>query len=178
LFPAKVARAAGSGASVPVECCQICGYAPLSKVLSLGYMPPVNQMVAVGEVPRQQPWFPTDLLFCPKCELVQLGLAVDPVIIFPPEYPYTSGTTKLLRDNFAELYSEASTMLKLGPQDLVIDIGSNDGTLLSNFKGHRVLGIEPTEVGKIANSRGIPTLMRYFTPAVAAEVKRTARRAW
>src|ERR671937_161933 len=172
LRPGKVARAAGSGASVPVECCQVCGHAPLSQVLSLGYMPPVNQMVAIGEPPRQQPWFPTDLLHCASCELVQLGLAVDPAIIFPPEYPYTSGTTKLLRDNFAELYGEASAMLKLAPQDLVIDIGSNDGTLLSNVNGHRVLGIEPTEVGKIANSRGIPTLMRYFTPAVAAEVKR------
>ena len=172
LRPGKVARAAGSGASVPVECCQVCGHAPLSQVLSLGYMPPVNQMVAVGEVPRQQPWFPTELLYCAACELVQLGLAVDPVIIFPPEYPYTSGTTKLLRDNFAELYGEASAMLKLAPQDLVIDIGSNDGTLLSNFKSHRILGIEPTEVGKIADGRGIPTLMRYFTPAVAAEVKR------
>src|SRR6476620_7710590 len=159
LRPGKVARAAGSGASVPVECCQVCGHAPLSKVLSLGYMPPVNQMVAVGEVPRQQPWFPTDLLHCAACELVQLGLAVDPVIIFPPEYPYTSGTTKLLRDNFAELYAESSAMLGLGPQDLVVDIGSNDGTLLANFKagGHRVLGIEPTEVGKIATSRSIPT---------------------
>ena len=172
LAPAEIARAAGSGASVPVESCQVCGHAPLAKVLSLGYMPPVNQMVAVGAVPRQQPWFPTGLLYCAKCELVQLGLAVDPVIIFPPEYPYTSGTTKLLRDNFAELYSEASAMLELKPQDLVIDIGSNDGTLLSNFKSHRILGIEPTEVGKIANSCGIPTLMRYFTPAVAAEVKR------
>jgi Putative zinc binding domain len=87
LRPGKVARAAGSGASVPVECCQVCGHAPLSQVLSLGYMPPVNQMVAVGEVPRQQPWFPTELLYCAACELVQLGLAVDPVIIFPPEYP-------------------------------------------------------------------------------------------
>ena len=172
LAPAEIARAAGSGASVPVESCQVCGHAPLAKVLSLGYMPPVNQMVAVGAVPRQQPWFPTGLLYCAKCELVQLGLAVDPVIIFPPEYPYTSGTTKLLRDNFAELYSEASAMLELKPKDLVIDIGSNDGTLLSNFKSHRILGIEPTEVGKIANSCGIPTLMRYFTPAVAAEVKR------
>ena len=172
LAPAKIVRAAGSGASVPVESCQVCGHAPLAKVLSLGYMPPVNQMVAIGEVPRQQPWFPTDLLYCAKCELVQLGLAVDPAIIFPPEYPYTSGTTKLLRDNFAELYSEASAMLELKPQDLVIDIGSNDGTLLSNFKSHRILGIEPTEVGKIANSRGIPTLMRYFTAEVAAEVKR------
>jgi hypothetical protein len=172
-FPAKVARAAGTGASVPVECCQVCGHAPLENVLSLGYMPPVNQMVPIGEAPRQQPWFPTNLLHCAKCDLVQLGLAVDPVIIFPPEYPYTSGTTKLLRDNFAELYSEASAMLKLGPLDLVVDIGSNDGTLLSNFQngGHRVLGIEPTDVGKIAAGRGIPTLTRYFTPAVAAEVK-------
>src|SRR5215475_10542961 len=177
LRPEKIARAAGSGASVPVECCQVCGHAPLTKVLSLGYMPPVNQMVAIGEVPRQQPWFPTELLHCARCDLVQLGLAVDPVIIFPPEYPYTSGTTKLLRDNFAELYSEASAMLKLAPQELVVDIGSNDGTLLSNFKNHRVLGIEPTEVGKIANGRGIPTLMRYFTPAVAAEVKREHGRA-
>ena len=123
LAPAEIARAAGSGSSVPVESCQVCGHAPLAKVLSLGYMPPVNQMVAIGEVPRQQPWFPTDLLHCAKCELVQLGLAVDPVIIFPPEYPYTSGTTKLLRDNFAELYSEASAMLELKPKDLVIDIG-------------------------------------------------------
>jgi SAM-dependent methyltransferase len=172
LFPAKVARAAGSGASVPVECCQVCGHAPLATVLSLGYMPPVNQMVAIGETPRQQPWFPTNLLHCPECDLVQLGLAVDPAIIFPPEYPYTSGITKLLRDNFAELYAEAAAMLELGPQDLVVDIGSNDGTLLSNFKRHRVLGIEPTEVGKIASSRDIPTLPRYFTPAVAAEVKR------
>jgi SAM-dependent methyltransferase len=172
LRPEKVARAAGSGASVPVECCQVCGHAPLSQVLSLGYMPPVNQMVPVGAVPRQQPWFPTELLYCAECELVQLGLAVDPVIIFPPEYPYTSGTTRLLRDNFAELYAEASAMLKLAPQDLVIDIGSNDGTLLSNFKRHRVIGIEPTEVGKIASGRGVPTLMRYFTPEVAAEVRR------
>jgi SAM-dependent methyltransferase len=174
LFPAKVARAAGTGASVPIECCQICGHAPLENVLSLGYMPPVNQMVPVGELPRQQPWFPTNLLYCAQCELVQLGLAVDPVIIFPPEYPYTSGTTKLLRDNFAELYSEAALMLKLAPRDLVVDIGSNDGTLLAPFirGGHRVLGIEPTDVVKIAAARGIPTLQRYFTPEVAAEVRR------
>ena len=174
MLPAKVARAAGTGASVPIECCQVCGHAPLTSVLSLGYMPPVNQMVPVGAAPRQQPWFPTDLLHCSSCDLVQLGLAVDPVIIFPPEYPYTSGTTKLLRDNFAELYSEAAALLALSPADLVVDIGSNDGTLLANFKagGHRVLGIEPTDVGKIAASRGIPTLQRYFTPAVAADVRR------
>jgi hypothetical protein len=172
--PNKIARAAGTGASVPVECCQVCGHAPLETVLSLGYMPPVNQMVPIGEVPRQLPWFPTTLLHCRKCELVQLGLAVDPVIIFPPEYPYTSGTTKLLRDNFAELQRESAAMLDLSGKDLVIDIGSNDGTLLSNFKngGQRVLGIEPTDVGDIAKRRGIPTTKHYFGLDTARQVKR------
>ena len=172
--PTKVARAAGTGASVSVEQCQVCGHTPLDDVLSLGYMPPVNQMVPIGQVPRQQPWFPTNLLHCRNCDLVQLGLAVDPVIIFPPEYPYTSGTTKLLRDNFADLHRESAAMLGLGPDDLVVDIGSNDGTLLSNFQngGHRVLGIEPTDVGDIANQRGIKTLKRYFGADVARAIKR------
>jgi len=174
LRPTKLARAAGSGVSVPVEFCQVCGHAPLDHVLSLGYMPPVNQMVPIGTVPQQQPWFPTNLLYCRNCELVQLGLAVDPAIIFPPEYPYTSGTTKLLRDNFADLQRESAAMLGLDKDDLVVDIGSNDGTLLSNFKtaGSRVLGIEPTDVGDIANKRGIATIKRYFGPEVAREVAR------
>jgi hypothetical protein len=159
---------------VPVESCQVCGHEPLNAVLSLGFMPPVNQMVPIGTVAHQQPWFPTNLLHCPNCDLVQLGLAVDPAIIFPPEYPYTSGGTKLLRDNFADLQREAATMLGLGKDDLVVDIGSNDGTLLSNFKaaGNRVLGIEPTDVGDIANSRGIPTIKRYFGVEAAREVTR------
>jgi hypothetical protein len=175
LRPTKIARGAGTGASVPVEQCQVCGNPHLRRVLSLGYMPPVNQMVKTGEVPRQQSWFPTDLLYCNRCELVQLGLAVDPVIIFPPEYPYTSGMTKLLRDNFAELYAESSAMLGLGKDDLCIDIGSNDGTLISNFQkgGHRVLGIEPTDVSRIANERGIPTLQAYFNADVARQVRET-----
>jgi len=172
--PSKVARAVGTGGSVPLECCQICGHALLDDVLSLGYMPPVNQMVTIGEMPRQQPWFPTNLLHCRSCDLVQLGLVVDPAIIFPPDYPYTSGTTKLLRDNFADLARESAAMLGLGNDDLVIDIGSNDGTLLSNFKngGHRVLGIEPTDVGDVANSRGIPTVKQYFGLPAARDVLR------
>ena len=172
--PLVVARAAGTGASIPVECCQICGHAPLDEALSLGYMPPVNQMVPIGEMPRQQVWFPTNLLHCRNCDLVQLGLVVDPAIIFPPDYPYTSGTTKLLRDNFADLHRESAALLGLGKDDLVVDIGSNDGTLLSNFQngGHRVLGIEPTDVGDVASKRGIATVKRYFSPAVAREVRR------
>jgi SAM-dependent methyltransferase len=80
----------------------------------------------------------------------------------------------VLRDNFADLQRESAAMLGLGPDDLVVDIGSNDGTLLSNFQrgGHRVLGIEPTDIGDIANQRGIKTLKRYFGVEVAREVKR------
>ncbi len=61
----------------------------------------------------------------------------------------------------------------MGPDDLVVDIGSNDGTLLSNFKnaGYRVLGIEPTDVGDIANERGIPTVKYYFGSEAARKVK-------
>jgi C-methyltransferase C-terminal domain/Methyltransferase domain/Putative zinc binding domain len=142
-------------------------------MLSLGFMPPVNQMVPIGEIPCQQPWFPTNLLFCSNCELVQLGLAVDPVIIFPPEYPYTSGMTRVLRENFAELYAESAKMLALKSGDLVVDIGSNDGTLLSNFKNgsHRVLGIEPTDVSQIAKRNDVPTLQRYFDIDTARAVR-------
>jgi hypothetical protein len=65
-------------------------------------------------------------------------------------------------------------MLGLASNDLVVDIGSNDGTLISNYQkgGHRILGIEPTDVDNIANDRGIPTIQRYFSKEVAAEVKR------
>ena len=95
-----MARAAGTGSSVPVESCQVCGSSALENVLFLGYMPPVNQMRTIGEVPHEQPSYPTSLLYCSQCELVQLGLVVDQAIIFPPGYPYTSGTTRILRDNF------------------------------------------------------------------------------
>ncbi len=167
-------RASGTGASVPIERCQTCGGSSLETVLSLGYMPPVNQMVPIGSVPRQQPWFPTNLLYCPECELVQLGLAVDPAIIFPSDYPYTSGTTRILRDNFADLCAESVALLGLSSADLVVDIGSNDGTLLSNFQkaGCRVFGIEPTDVGNIARSQGIPTLQCYFGPEAVREAMR------
>jgi len=130
-------------------------------------------MWKIGERPKEQPAYPAELLHCPACDLVQLGLVVDPAILFPPEYPYSSGTTKILRENFAELYRECRTLLPLDPESLVVDVGSNDGTLLSNFKegGHRVFGIEPTDMGKVAASRGIPTLTAFF----GAEAARRAR---
>ena len=111
----------------------MCGSADLRSILFVGYLPPVNTMPPIGTRPDEQPAYPAELLRCDTCTLVQLGLVVDPTILFPPHYAYTSGTTRILRDNFAELYREVTQLFPLRPEDLVVDIGSNDGTLLGNF---------------------------------------------
>lgn len=163
--------AANCESSRVVDKCQVCELPELESILFLGYLPPVNTMRRLGVKPREEACYPAELLYCPRCHLVQLGLVVDAGILFPPEYPYTSSTTKVLRENFAELYRECIAMIDLGAGDLVIDIGSNDGNLLMNFKDrHRVLGVTPEEIGKIAIERGIPTLIDYFTPQVASRI--------
>lgn len=160
----SVRRAAGSGGSIVVERCQVCDSQRLEPIIFVGYLPPVNTMPTLGTQPAEQPAYPAQLLRCADCELVQLGLIVDPAILFPPSYPYTSGTTKILRENFAELAREAASLVPLGAGDLVVDIGSNDGTLLGNFHaaGMRVRGIEPTDTGKLAITKGIPTTISFF----------------
>jgi len=162
-----------TGTSVVVRDCQVCGNPELEPVLFLGYLPPVNKMHNIGERPKEESSYPAQLLYCPRCHLVQLGLIVDPGILFPSEYPYTSSTTRILRENFAELYKECRGLIDLKPEDLVIDIGSNDGNLLSNFKDrHKVLGVTPEEIGKIAIDRGIPTIIDYFNREVSERILR------
>jgi hypothetical protein len=152
-----------TGSSQVVRSCQICANEKIEPIMFLGYLPPVNKMNKIGEMPKEETSYPALLLYCPNCHLVQLGLIVDANILFPPEYPYTSSTTRILRENFAELYSECSQIIPLSKEDLVVDIGSNDGNLLSNFKdNHRILGITPEDIGKIAIEKGIPTILEYF----------------
>jgi hypothetical protein len=158
--------AAGTNSSVVVDRCQVCDSPNLETVMFIGYLPPVNAMPAIGTRPAEQPAYPAEVLRCGKCQLVQIGLIVDPAILFPPTYPYTSGTTKILRENFAELASEVARLYPLKPTDLIVDIGSNDGTLLSNFTNScRVYGIEPTNTGKLAIERGIATQISFFNRA-------------
>jgi len=166
--------AAGTRSSLTVEKCQVCDNEHLEPVLFLGYLPPVNQMHTQGSMPAEQPAYPALLLFCPRCQLVQLGCIVDKEILFPPEYPYTSGTTRILREDFADMFRECSDLFPVSKTDLVVDFGSNDGTLLKNWSeaGYRVLGIEPTDMGKLAQADGIPTLISYFDHAVAGRVRR------
>lgn len=159
--------------SRPVTACQICGAPELASVLFLGYVPPVNTMPPIGRPAEEQSAYPLELLRCTACGLVQIGLEVDSAVLFPHSYPYLSGSTRILRSNFADLCAEAVPLVGLAQGDLVIDIGSNDGTLLGNFKeaGFRVLGIEPSQAGDVARSRGIDTLTAYFGGETARAVK-------
>ena len=148
----------------PVTSCQTCGHTKLESVIFLGLLPSVNVMLPLSQTHDREDWFPAEMLRCPTCTLVQLGYVADPKLIFPPEYPYTSGTTRILRENFADLYQSVRSLMDLGPKHFVVDIGSNDGTLLKNFKdgGHKVLGVEPSLAAKLAEDAGIPTLMTFF----------------
>lgn len=144
--------------------CQSCDGQNLTSVLFLGYLPPVNLMRPIGAVPQEETWYPAEMLYCPACHLVQLGYAVPPEILFPREYPYTSGTTRILRENFAELAQQVTDLGLMKPQDLIVDVGSNDGTLLGSFLplGYRVAGIEPSDTSHLAQKKGIATLQAYF----------------
>ncbi len=159
--------------SRPVTQCQICHHTELESVLFLGFIPPVNTMPEVDTTPVEQPAYPLELMRCPSCTLVQIRLEVDAEVLFPFSYPYLSGSTRILRENFAQLYIETKKRISLDEDSLVIDIGSNDGTLLSNFKegGHRVLGVEPSQAGVVARERGVETLTAYFNKELAEQLK-------
>lgn len=161
-----------SETSRPVTRCQVCSSGDLTSVLYLGSIPPVNTMPEIGSAPAETRTYPLELVRCGNCTLVQISLEVDPQILFPPDYPYRSGSTRILRENFAQLRDESIEVLGLSKEALVVDIGSNDGTLLANFResGFRVLGVEPSRAAQDANDRGIPTLMRFFGRELASEI--------
>lgn len=149
--------------SKTINKCQISKKKDLKLLLSLGYLPPVNKLRKIGTLMCQDVFYPADLVYSKSSKLVQLSTIVDKKILFPKEYPYTSSTTKILRENFKELYKDCLKILKLNSSDLIIDIGSNDGNLLSNFKSkHKVLGVTPENIGKLARKKGIQTLIKYF----------------
>lgn len=159
--------------SKPLTHCQICGSKHLESLLFLGYVPPVNEMLKIDSTPDVEMRFPLELLRCKNCTLVQIGYEVDPRILFPHTYPYLSGTTKILRENFKDLAREAGGLFQLKSSDLVIDIGANDGSLLAPFKdlGQKVLGIEPSQAADVAKSKKIDMVKDYFSSSLAKEIK-------
>ena len=152
-----------NNSSRPVTKCQISNSKKLKSIVFLGYLPPVNTLRKINSTPTEEKSFPAELLYCEKSKLAQLGCIVDKKILFPYSYPYTSSTTKILRENFADLYKDVTKITNVKKEDLIIDIGSNDGNLLQNFKNnHRVLGVTPEKIGKLAIKKGIPSIIDYF----------------
>lgn len=160
----------GTKSSIRIKSCQVCHTPNLEEIISLGHLPQVNVMQPIGADLCEDTFFPAELLLCQKCSLVQISHIVDPEVIFPPSYAYTSRTTRILRDNFKDLAQEAEQIIGLDKSDLVVDIGSNDGTLLNNFTKFRVQGVEPTDIAKYANDIGIPTIQSFFDYKVATDI--------
>jgi SAM-dependent methyltransferase len=159
--------------SKPITHCQFCESKRLESIVFLGYVPPVNEMLKVQSVPDVEMRFPLELLRCHDCQLVQIGYEVDLRILFPYTYPYLSGTTRILRDNFKDLADEACRLFNLSSSDLIIDVGANDGTLLIPFKaaGYQVLGIEPSQAADVAVKSGIPMVKGYFNSECSKTIR-------
>jgi hypothetical protein len=122
--------------------CGICESEDLERVLSLGSSPPPCVMSPIGSRQMEE-HYPLELLRCRNCTLVQLSMIVDPEVVFAPDFPYSSGNSGALHENFEDLAQRARDKF-LRPDDLVVDIGANDGTLLTKFYGCRKVGVEPT----------------------------------
>lgn len=155
--------------SGPVTECQACACRDLEQVIHLGFTPLVNDYRPIGAPSEPVKTYPLELLRCPKCTLVQLGYVVPSEELFPSSYPYTSSTTRILRENFADLRADLG--LFLGEKDLIVDIGGNDGNLLSNFTDTcRTLNVTPEDIGKLGEERGIPHLQAYWGKDAAKQV--------
>lgn len=154
--------------------CQICNNQKLSLVLSLGHQPVLQEYLTKEELQEPEVTYPLELVFCSVCGLSQLNYIIDPTLVFMPHYPYRTGLTQMLVRNFDSL---AQTMHNVGyykKGELVVDIGSNDGTLLQRFKkrGAKVVGVEPTNVAISANKNGIPTLQQYFNANTVKDIRK------
>lgn len=146
---------------------------PLEELLYLGALPAVNVMRNIADGPYEYSSFPLTLAFCKLCQLVQLKEELYSQDVFPDHYPYLSGTTQILRENFEFQYIEINDLVNLKPSDLLVDIGSNDGTLLSNYVNTcRVLGVEPTSAGSEAERNGIPTWKEFFNKDTSERILR------
>jgi len=155
------------------ETCRLCGARDFAHVLSLAPTPPANAFVPAERLHIPQPVFPLDLFFCRACTHVQLLDVVDPGYLFA-DYVYVSGTSRVFIEHFRRY---AETMIReylpTAPA-LVVDIGSNDGTLLRAFaaQGYTAVGVDPAQdIAERATASGIPTLAAFFTPEVAARLR-------
>ena len=152
--------------------CRGCGLPKVKMFLDLGDQPHCNRLIPPSLAGQKEPYYPLRLGFCQNCTMVQIDYTVPKESMFS-DYPYVSGTTKTLVQHFKDTAERLVATYQLGPRDLVVDIGSNDGTWLSHYQplGLRVLGVDPAaNVVELALKRGVPTWARFFNEATADEI--------
>jgi len=152
--------------------CRYCE-TPLGEAfLDLGVQPLANNLPRIEDSATPEFRCPLALVKCPRCHLVQLTHSVPAQLMFD-EYLYVSSTTQTFRTHFAEYASDVKSRLGGKERPLAVDIGSNDGLLVSCYEkaGLRGIGVEPAKnLAKDANERGVITLNRYFDAQAVREI--------
>lgn len=152
--------------------CRACGAADLISILSLGSTPLANALLSSDQLNQPEPRYPLELVFCPRCTLVQITETVPPEILFG-EYVYFSSFSDTALRNASQIAQRMIAALRLDGSSLAGEIASNDGYLLQTYvqAGIPVLGIEPAQnIAQVAQEKGIRTLNVFFNWAVAAQL--------
>lgn len=152
--------------------CRCCGGQNVELVIDLGDQPHCNRLIRPDLPAAVEPHYPLRVGFCQDCTMVQIDHTIPKENMFC-DYPYVSGTTETLPAHFRATSERIAGLYGVGPQDLVVDIGSNDGTWLKQwaFSGARVLGVEAAgNVAQIAQDAGVPTWNRFFNESCARDI--------
>jgi hypothetical protein len=152
--------------------CRLCGAECLAPVLDLSPMPLANGFLRSPEEFAGERRFPLLVSLCERCGLVQTPDVITPETLFQ-EYPYLSGISATMAAHHRAAAAAVIERAELGPGDLVVEIASNDGSLLDAFRaaGLTTLGVEPARnIAARARSRGVDTVARFFDRALAAEL--------
>jgi hypothetical protein len=146
------------------ETCRYCDSKLPDAFLDLGLSPLANSLVRKEDQGNEEFKCPLKLVQCPTCDLVQLSHVVPAEMMFA-NYLYVSSTTKTFQEHFANYAKSVKAKLLKDKDPLAVDIGSNDGLLLSCYQneGMRAVGIDPaSNLAKTANENGRPTINDYF----------------
>jgi SAM-dependent methyltransferase len=141
-------------------------------VIDLGCQPLCDTLLKDKELFKPETHYPLKQLWCPVCTLSQLDYIVPGEIVYHKAYPYRTGVTRELADYLDEFSRDISKTLRISSDSLVVDIGCNDGTLLSSFRnlGMRTIGVEPTGMAQYASAAGIDTIQAPFDVQVARQI--------
>src|SRR3989344_2818138 len=145
------------------EVCGICGGSDFVPILDLGQMPVSNVFLKKEELSHPEQTFPLAVQLCLRCKSLQLSYVVSPKLIFK-HYSYLTGASGPLVEHFHQLANERLENYIESPNELVLEIGSNDGSLIGRIKDKvKVLGIDPADnIAKIAVKNGVPTIVGFF----------------